>query len=143
MSLDPRHTAYVGWVLGIARRNVPTIRAIVDDDGHLTAGLLIELPEAAFMVIVPPPPETWRLDRDDPGVPDPGHPCGTCGTVLDSARQLADHLESHARIVERGGSLDDLPGTGTTARRAATGSRGGTGTPPGGSALKRASRGVS
>lgn len=141
MSLDSRHAAYVGWVLGIARRHL-AVRVIVDDDGSLTAGLLVQFPNANVMLIVPAPPPNWLPDLDQPSMAYTGYPCGTCGTVLVSSGELARHLEGHARVVERGGSLDDLPGA-SAARRAPRQAEGGLGTPPARSGWKPSARRLS
>jgi hypothetical protein len=62
---DHHHALYVGWVLGIALKHGLHVVPSVDDNGDYTAELEVQTPKGALItVVVPPPPDDWRLTDD-------------------------------------------------------------------------------
>jgi hypothetical protein len=62
--LDDRHILYVGWVLGIAVRNGLHAEPIVQD-GLYTDAIAIDMGGRQITIVVPPPPDEWKLGEDD------------------------------------------------------------------------------
>lgn len=59
---NERHALYVGWVLGLARRNGVPARPEVDEAGDYTDALMVEIsPNVIVRLVVPPPPADWQL----------------------------------------------------------------------------------
>lgn len=56
-----RHSAYVGWVLGIALRNGLHASPVLDEASNYTDRLLVSFGEHAITVVIPPPPEDWVI----------------------------------------------------------------------------------
>ena len=55
------HVLYAGWVLGnLIRSGVPA-EPVYDSDGVVTNRVLIGTAETSVALIIPPPPDGWRL----------------------------------------------------------------------------------
>ena len=60
--VDDRHALFIGCVAGIAMRNGLRVEFVDDEHGVHTDRLLITIePNVSVTVIVPPPPEDWKL----------------------------------------------------------------------------------
>ncbi len=60
--VNDEHALYIGCVAGIAVRNGLRVSFVDDERGVHTDRLLIHLPRGVeITVIVPPPPEGWKL----------------------------------------------------------------------------------
>lgn len=59
------HALYCGWVLGLALKHGLTVFPNTDADSNYLPELVIEMPTEASIqyltVIIPPPPDDWRL----------------------------------------------------------------------------------
>jgi hypothetical protein len=70
--VDDRHALYAGWVLGVALNNGLDALPVVDADGNATDRITVQLQRPAdvfepvvdvtITLVVPPPPDDWRLD---------------------------------------------------------------------------------
>ena len=59
------HALYCGWVLGLALKHGLKVFPNTDADGNYLPELVVEMPPGASIefltVIIPVPPEDWRL----------------------------------------------------------------------------------
>ena len=65
--VSARHAAYVGWVLGIARKHGVPAQPVVDDAGNYTDHLLLDFEVdtpgdgPVITIVVPHPPSDWKI----------------------------------------------------------------------------------
>jgi hypothetical protein len=68
--VDDRQALYTGWVCGLAHRNGVPMVPVRDLDGNYTNELLLELDweglPVTITVVVPAPPDDWRLLPAEP-----------------------------------------------------------------------------
>lgn len=63
---DDRHALYVGWIMGIGMRHGFDFKPVVDAEGNYTDRIIVNLkPYASITLVIPYPPEDWRITDDD------------------------------------------------------------------------------
>lgn len=62
--INDRHALFVGCVVGIALRNGVPLTPVLDGAGNYTDRLELHLDDGMVAeLVVPPPPDDWRLDE--------------------------------------------------------------------------------